>query len=301
MKNLILLSVLSTLVVARAAEGDPVVTMEQLRAIGHLPADKEKMRPEDKIDKKRINPFAARVANKNPVAKTKENSESEESKIRAWFDGNRIAGSGRTRDGKRWVNIGHLNLEEGARISPIIFNQTQILRVIRITDGFVEIGWVEGGSQETGGIRKLQKRMSIEPQVAVALPDSGSDKKDEVRFYYSDASGKPISPKQDLLSEDDDEHTTGITTALTADERNSITEAEKAAQSDTAVAPAPEPEIVPEVEKTEAPPAPEADALGEAPPVPEEPAALPDAPPALDQAAVSQPELPATPPTGLPE
>ena len=42
------------------ARADVEVTMSQLRSIGFLPQDKADLKPEDKMDLKRRNPFAER-------------------------------------------------------------------------------------------------------------------------------------------------------------------------------------------------------------------------------------------------
>src|SRR5688572_9515459 len=112
---------------APALRADVEVTMAELRKIGFLPQDKAELRPEEKLDIKKKNPFAERK--KTVAAKPTEQVETEESKLRAFFDKQKVSGLMKFGD-KCIATMGRLALEPGKIIPPIIPNQTHILRVL---------------------------------------------------------------------------------------------------------------------------------------------------------------------------
>jgi len=180
-----------------AASAEVKVTMAKLRSISFLPADKAELRPEDKLDIKRRNPFAERkkVVQNKPTEKV----ETEESKLRAFFDKQKVSGIMKSGD-KYSVSLGILNLEAGQIVPPIIPNQTQILRVIRVTDSELEIGWVEDATLglEPAVPRKIQKRINLRPEVKARIAGA-EGKGDESEMYSIDDRGKVIVPHHNVF------------------------------------------------------------------------------------------------------
>src|SRR6187551_2369873 len=122
----------ATLCLPLHVRADVEVTMAELQRIGFLPQDKADLKPEDKLDLKLRNPFAE----KSKKAKVSEPSvavETEESKLRAFFEKQKVSGVMKLGD-KFTVSIGRLALEVGQTIPPIIPGQTQILRVVRVDE-----------------------------------------------------------------------------------------------------------------------------------------------------------------------
>ena len=58
-----------------------------------------------------------------------------------FFDKLQVTGMMKLGD-KRIVTLGRLTLEPGQTLQPVIPSQTQILRVLRVEDNLLEIGWV---------------------------------------------------------------------------------------------------------------------------------------------------------------
>ena len=112
------------------ARADVEVTMSQLRNIGFLPQDKADLKPEEKLDLKQRNPFAER-AKAVVASKPKDGTETEESKLRAYFDKLPVSGLSKIGD-KITVTMGRHVLEAGDVLPQVISGQTQILRVIRV-------------------------------------------------------------------------------------------------------------------------------------------------------------------------
>lgn len=170
---------------------DVEVTMAQLRNIGFLPQDKADLKPEDKLDLKRRNPFAERK--KANASKPTETAETEESKLRAYFEKLKISGFSDI-GGKLIVTMGRHNLEAGQVLPQVIPGQTQILRVMRVEKNLLEIGWVE----ETAGYeiatpRKITKKIDLKPYVQVLLA-SEDNTGENAQMYIMDGEGKIVMP-----------------------------------------------------------------------------------------------------------
>ncbi len=195
----LLLCLASLAVTGARAQDDEEVTVAALRRIGYLPQDKADLRPEDKVDMKRRNPFAERKKVTAPTRPT-ETVETEESRLRAFFDRHEIAGVSKFGD-KYTAIMGRLTFEAGLTLPPIIPGQTQILRVMSVTDKMVEIGWVEDGGAagyDTATPRKIQKRIKLSPQVDMKLASDeaaggGSG------WYTVDDKGRTVVPKRNLV------------------------------------------------------------------------------------------------------
>ena len=172
---------------------DVEVKLQQLKDIGMLPEEKLALRPEEKLDPKRSNPFAERA--KAKPAQTIETVETEEIKIRRVFDGLKISGITKY-NGKFSALLGDLIIEEGSQIAPVIQNQTQILRATRVSDKFIEIVWVEGAGYETKAPRRIVKRVELSPRVGVLLAAQPVGTTDPNAMTYLDENGKVIWPKK---------------------------------------------------------------------------------------------------------
>ena len=177
------------------ARADVEVTMSQLRSIGFLPQDKADLKPEDKMDLKRRNPFAER---KKAVAnKPADTAETEESKLRSYFEKIPVSGISKI-GGKLTVTLGRHNLEAGDVLPQVISGQTQILRVLRVEQNLLEIGWVEQASPDIATPRKITKRIDLTPKVKVLLA-SEDNTGENAQSYLVDDSGKVILPPKNML------------------------------------------------------------------------------------------------------
>jgi|GEM_PF-3075052 len=238
---------------------DVEVTMAQLHRIGFLPQDKADLKPEDKLDMKRRNPFAERK--KVVAAKPAEPVETEESKLRTFFDKQKVSGVMKLGD-KYVVTIGRLALEEGQTVPPIIPGQTQILRVIRVDDKVLEIGWVEDpGFDNTAAPRKILKKIDLKPRVQSLLA-SEENTGENAQMYLTDEKGKTVLPPGSVFpnpsaivdnlppGSDTNPNTVLNNSALTEEERDELNAA-AAIQTPT---PPPEPDPVPDAVPNAVPP-----------------------------------------------
>lgn len=189
--SLLFISLLSLPLAGYAA--DVEVKLQQLKDIGMLPEEKLALRPEEKLDPKRSNPFAERTKPKQAAAI--EVVENEESKIRRVFDGLKISGITKS-NGKYSALLGDLIIEEGGQLSPVIQNQTQILRATRVSDKLIEIVWVEGAGYETKAPRRIIKRVELSPRVGVLLAAQPAGTTDPNAMTYLDENGKVVWPKK---------------------------------------------------------------------------------------------------------
>ena len=175
------------------ATAEVEVKLQQLKDIGMLPEEKLALRPEEKLNPKRSNPFAERAKAKE--AKTVEIVETEEIKIRRIFDSLKISGITKSA-GKYTALLGDLIIEEGGQIPPVIPNQTQILRATRVNEKYLEIVWVEGAGFETTAPRRIVKRVELSPRVGVLLAAQPIGTTDPNAMTYLDENGKVIWPKK---------------------------------------------------------------------------------------------------------
>jgi hypothetical protein len=189
--------ILAAAVLCSAANtrADVEVTMAELQGIGFLPQDKADLKPEDKLDMKRRNPFAEKK--KVVATRPTESVETEESKLRAFFDKQKVSGLMKLSE-KYIVSLGRLTLEAGQTVPPIIPGQTQILRVMRVDDKVVEIGWVEDHGYNTALPRKILKRIDLKPVVGQLLA-SEDNAGENAQMFYTDGDGKAVLPPQGIF------------------------------------------------------------------------------------------------------
>lgn len=134
---------------------------ESAADIGILPSQKIPAT----VDAGDRNPFATRTP--GPVGPDID-TESEESRIRQIFAGLRVTGRVPASKGVPRVLVGDLILKEGGELPQLIENQTDRLRVTRITDKEVEITWIDEEVAEQP--RKLLIPINLNPNVTVLLP-----------------------------------------------------------------------------------------------------------------------------------
>ena len=239
------------------ARADVEVTMSQLRSIGFLPQDKADLKPEDKMDLKRRNPFADR---KKAVAnKPADTAETEESKLRSYFEKLPVSGISKI-GGKLTVTLGRHNLEAGDVLPQVITGQTQILRVLRVEQNLLEIGWVEQASPDIATSRKITKRIDLTPKVKVLLA-SEDNTGENAQSYLVDESNKVILPPKNMLPNPSDimeslppGSDTIPSTALSQGEQDELNALD--IPSNPSPSPAPVPDIVPDAIPSDgAPPA----------------------------------------------
>ena len=191
--SLLLIPLFSLPFPASSLAAEVEVKLQQLKDIGMLPEEKLALRPEEKLDPKRSNPFAERTKAKQ--AQVVETIETEEIKIRRVFDTLKISGITKY-DGKYSVLLGDIIIEEGGQIAPVIPNQTQILRATRVSDKFIEIVWVEGAGYENKAPRRIVKRVELNPRVGVLLAAQPVGTNDASAMTYLDENGKVIWPRK---------------------------------------------------------------------------------------------------------
>jgi hypothetical protein len=242
------------------ARADVEVTMAALRRIGFLPQDKADMHPEETLDMKRRNVFAERK--KVIASRPTEKVETEESKLRLFFEKLQVSGMMKLGD-KRIVTLGRLTLETGQTIPPVIPNQTQILRVIRVDENLLEIGWVEEAGYDTAAPRKIQKKIDLKPKLTFLL--ASEDKAgDKAETYSVDDKGKVMLPPRnvfpnpsaiaDNLPPGSDTNPEGV---LSGDEQAQKTALESTQAHGTPPPPEHVPDAVPPGTETAPPPSPE--------------------------------------------
>ncbi len=204
------------------------VTMTEVRRLGFLPQDKTDYRPEDKMEMKRRNPFADRAKKTEPKAEV-DNTETEESKIRAFLQKEKISGIVKLGD-KYIATLGRLVFEAGQTLPPLIPGQTQILRVMRVDKTTVELGWVEDSPYDTATPRKITLKVDLTPRVEVLLASNDSDPKDGAKgTYLLDDTGKLFIPRRNDLTADPSEIADNLPPSVDVN-RNSALSADEQAQ-----------------------------------------------------------------------
>jgi hypothetical protein len=209
MKTCLLLTA-AGLSLATTVFADVEVTMTEVRRLGFLPQDKADYRPEDKMDIKRRNPFAER-APKVTAAKEEDQTETEESRIRAYFRDNPVRGIMKFGD-KYVATVGRLSLEAGQPLPPIIQGQTQILRVMRVDKSVVELGWVENVTYDAAAPRKITLRVDLEPRIrqVIASAEAETETFTDKNTYLVDGNGKVVRPTRADLMPDPTEIATSL-------------------------------------------------------------------------------------------
>lgn len=140
---------------------------EKAAAVGLLPHQKQGK----VLEPKERNPFAEQV--RVEAAGEVKDANSEESKIRAVLMTMKVTGVTRAGDGRLKGMLGRFVLEEDRELSQIIPNQTDILKVTKVTDEQVEITWVDvEGSEQP---RKHVIELDMEAKVGVMLPSPGGE------------------------------------------------------------------------------------------------------------------------------
>ncbi|MGI8602804.1 MAG: hypothetical protein ACR2OZ_07360 [Verrucomicrobiales bacterium] len=133
----------------------------EVAAIGMLP----KQRTAQRIAPSERNPFA--VKPKELTKASPEETETQESKIRAIFKS--IPGSGvrRGSDGRLVALVGDLILREGEEVKPVLADQTELLMVSKIDSKKVELTFVE--NKDATQPRTIPLLINNQPRVAQKL------------------------------------------------------------------------------------------------------------------------------------
>ena len=165
---------------------ESIEVSEKAAAVGMLPYQKRG----DTLDKDERNPFAVRVEKKQNVSTT--DGTTEESKLRGRLNQMRVQGISRGEGGYR-AQVGGLILEEGRMVPQLIANQTDVLKVSKVSEKTVEITWVnEEGAEEP---RKHILALDIRPMVRSALPAAGGMAPMDPRIPVG------YQPKREMLAE----------------------------------------------------------------------------------------------------
>jgi hypothetical protein len=160
MKTNMTKTAIGVLFIALTASG---VRAETAADIGTLPSQKVPA-PVDQGDR---NPFSTRLASV-PDETGNYDADTEESKIRQVFANLKVTGRAPASGGAARVLVGDLILKEGGDIPQVIENQTNVLRVTRITEKEVEITWID--EIDADAPRKLLIPINLNPEVSFLLP-----------------------------------------------------------------------------------------------------------------------------------
>jgi hypothetical protein len=147
---------------------DTVQVSEKAAAVGMLPHQKRG----EILEEKERNPFAAKV---EFVENSSANTNTEESAIRAKLSELREISMGISHgeDGYS-AQVGGLILKTGKIVDQLIPNQTDKLKVIKVTEKSVEISWLnEEGAEEP---RKHVLELDMRPLVGQILPGTTGGK-----------------------------------------------------------------------------------------------------------------------------
>jgi hypothetical protein len=172
MKRIHLLPVLTFLISlagrSQAADAPVVLSEQEIRAIGPLPEDKIA----DTMKKGEYNPFGERAA----TQVTKEDGESEDSKLSTILKDLPLTGIIQDNDGRYKVMLGGRLYAEGDRVDKYLTNQTTLQRISKVTEKVVEISWVEdqAGAPPHKVIRQVRVK---EPLVEQRRKIPGADGK----------------------------------------------------------------------------------------------------------------------------
>jgi hypothetical protein len=180
MKSILIIPVLSgLLVLASSAADTPVLSEQELRALGPLPEDKIA----ETIKKTEYNPFAERQA----TQLTKEDGESEDSKIRTILNRIPVSGIMKDTDGRFKVLFDGRLLGEGDRLPKYLGNaQTTLQRVSKVTEKVVEFSWVEdqAGAPPRKVIRNVRVNQPIVESVR-KIPGDDGQASGETRLFLT--------------------------------------------------------------------------------------------------------------------
>ncbi len=155
---------------------------EKASVVGMLPHQKQG-KP---LDAKERNPFAELV--RVEAVGEAEDTSTEESNIRAVLASLKVSGVTRGDAGAMKAQLGSFILEEGRELEQIIPNQTDVLKVTKVSEKLVEITWVDvEGSEQP---RKHIIELDLSPKVLTRLPSPGGE-----------SDGGPLSPVDPRASE----------------------------------------------------------------------------------------------------
>ncbi|MFT5105120.1 MAG: hypothetical protein ACI9UA_000738, partial [Pseudoalteromonas tetraodonis] len=152
-------SIKTAMTLLAVALGSVEARAESASDIGTLPSQ----RIPAAVDSGDRNPFATTIAIREDIPGNFE-GDSEESRIRKVFQGLKVTG----RVGVARVLVGDLVLKEGAIVPQVIENQTDILKVTKITDTEVELTWID--EEVVDSPRKLPIPIELDPVVSFVLP-----------------------------------------------------------------------------------------------------------------------------------
>jgi len=130
-------------------------------AIGMLP----KQRTAQRLAPSERNPFGFKPKELDKVAP--EETETQESKIRAIFKAMAVSGVRRGPDGEQMALAGDLILREGQEVKPVLADQTELLMVSKIEPAKVELTFVE--NKDSTQPRTIVMPISNRPLVAQKL------------------------------------------------------------------------------------------------------------------------------------
>ncbi len=178
---------------------DEIKASEKAAAVGMLPHQKRG----NEVDANERNPFAHRV--EIAQATTEEDTNSEEAKIRAVLNGLIPTGITNGRNGLK-AQVGGLILEMGRPVPQLIPNQTDRLRVTKVSAKSVEITWIdeEGAEEPRKHVIDLN---SLKPTVETILPGSSEEGTrkhpiDPKKFLKTGAIANSVPPPSPVESDE---------------------------------------------------------------------------------------------------
>lgn len=140
----------------------PAAANLDLTAIGLLPHEKKAA----EIPPNERNPFAVIVAKIEETPKEDEDATLQENRIRRFFKDERVSGVVQGSRGYK-VLIGGMILEEGSMVPPVVPNQTEQLKVSKITEDKMVITWIDEGqaAARSTQARQLEVALKLRPGV----------------------------------------------------------------------------------------------------------------------------------------
>ena len=149
---------------------------EAVAALGILPKDREGKH----IQASEVNPFKTKVK-ETPKFSVQEDTETQESKIRAIIKAMPVNGYRRSKDGQLMALASELILRVGQELPPLLQDQTEKLTVSKITPKYVELTFLENKdstqprtilNEIKNGVRVRQKLPGV---TAAAPPENDKD------------------------------------------------------------------------------------------------------------------------------
>lgn len=140
---------------------NPAATFVPGRMIGMRPSEKRPLM----LKENERNPYAKRSVEE--VEAAEEQANSEELRIREKLGTLKVTGSSQGRNGLR-VLMGDIILEEGRDLPQLLEDQSELIRVMELTEDIIVLGWLDSNTGQPTG-KTAQVAYDLSPSVGYAL------------------------------------------------------------------------------------------------------------------------------------